>query len=339
MLRSIGGGDGCIDPLTLDQMRVLVAVAETGSFSAAARKLGRVQSAISQAVQTMEQALRLTLFDRAGKTPMLTDAGAAMLARRARGAGARAGDAGARARHPRRPRTGTDAGGRGDVSHAAADEQPGGAARRLPDPAGDAVHRGARRRAGDADDRRGAHGDLSRSWAAPPADVHAEFLARVALAPVAAADHPLARLGRPARREDLEAHVQLVLTGRNAYAQSLRGGVVSPHLWRFVDQTVRLEFLLSGFGWCNMPLHMVEEHIDAGPPAPARNPARRAAAGIPALCRLPARPPARARRPLAGRRPAPAAEILPDFVPARAGGGVRPGTLSRSLRSHSPTGA
>ena len=46
-----------IDPLTLDQMRVLVAVAETGSFSAAARKLGRVQSAISQAVQTMEAAL------------------------------------------------------------------------------------------------------------------------------------------------------------------------------------------------------------------------------------------------------------------------------------------
>ena len=58
--------------------------------------------------------------------------------------------------------------------------------------------------------------------------------------------------------------MQLVLTGRNAYAQSIRGGVVSPHVWRFVDQTVRLEFLLNGFGWCNMPLHMVEEHIRAG---------------------------------------------------------------------------
>jgi DNA-binding transcriptional LysR family regulator len=66
------------------------------------------------------------------------------------------------------------------------------------------------------------------------------------------------------RREDLEAHVQLVLTGRNAYAQSLRGGVVSPHVWRFVDLTTRLEFLLSGFGWCNMPLHMVQEPIDQG---------------------------------------------------------------------------
>ena len=31
-----------LDPLTLDQMRILVAVAEAGSFSAAARRLGRM---------------------------------------------------------------------------------------------------------------------------------------------------------------------------------------------------------------------------------------------------------------------------------------------------------
>ncbi len=51
-----------IDPLTLDQMRVLVAVAEAGSFSAAARRLGRVQSAISQAVQAMEATLGVAAF-------------------------------------------------------------------------------------------------------------------------------------------------------------------------------------------------------------------------------------------------------------------------------------
>ena len=68
-----------IDPLTLDQMRVLVAVADAGSFSAAARKLGRVQSAVSQAIQTLETTLRLNLFDRSGKTPRLTDAGKALV--------------------------------------------------------------------------------------------------------------------------------------------------------------------------------------------------------------------------------------------------------------------
>src|SRR6478752_4172450 len=68
-----------IDSLTLDQMRVLVAVADAGSFSAAARKLGRVQSAISQSIQTLETTLGLTLFDRSGKTPQLTDAGKALV--------------------------------------------------------------------------------------------------------------------------------------------------------------------------------------------------------------------------------------------------------------------
>src|ERR1700691_2072610 len=68
-----------IDPLTLDQMRILIAVAETGSFSAAARRLGRVQSAVSQAMNTLEQVLEVPLFDRSGKTPTLTDAGAVIL--------------------------------------------------------------------------------------------------------------------------------------------------------------------------------------------------------------------------------------------------------------------
>ena len=80
-----------IDALTLDQMRVLVAVADAGSFSAAARTLGRVQSAISQSIQTLETTLGVTLFDRAGKTPRLTDAGRALVGdARALIAGARA---------------------------------------------------------------------------------------------------------------------------------------------------------------------------------------------------------------------------------------------------------
>jgi Bacterial regulatory helix-turn-helix protein, lysR family len=39
-----------LDRLTLDQLRILIAVAETGSFSAAARWLRRVQSAVSKSM-------------------------------------------------------------------------------------------------------------------------------------------------------------------------------------------------------------------------------------------------------------------------------------------------
>src|SRR5260370_30697287 len=73
------GSQAMIDPLTLDQMRILVAVADRGSFSAAARALGRVQSAISQSIQTLETTLGLVLFDRSGKRPQLTDPRSALL--------------------------------------------------------------------------------------------------------------------------------------------------------------------------------------------------------------------------------------------------------------------
>jgi DNA-binding transcriptional LysR family regulator len=252
-----------IDPLTLDQMRVLVAVAETGSFSAAARKLGRVQSAISQAVQSMEQALQLTLFDRSRKTPALTDLGVAVL-EDARAVLARTHAMQARARGMRddlEP----------ELTLAVESTFPiplllkslealRGAFPSLPATLFTEGLGGARETMMSGDARMAIYSIPG----GPTPDIQAEFLARIALAPVVAADHPLARLGRPAEREDLEAHVQLVLTGRNAFAQSLRGGVVSPHIWRFVDQTTRLEFLLGGFGWCNMPLHMVEEHVVAG---------------------------------------------------------------------------
>jgi DNA-binding transcriptional LysR family regulator len=252
-----------IDPLTLDQMRVLVAVADNGSFSAAARKLGRVQSAISQAVQSMETALQLSLFDRTRKTPALTEAGAAVL-QDARSVLSRIQSMQARARAIRddlEPELtlAVDAtfpmtllmrslealrGAFPMMPATLFTEALGGAQETLMS--------GAARMA------------IYPIHGGPSSDVTAEFLARIALAPVVAADHPLGRLNHPASREDLEAHVQLVLTGRNAYAQSLRGGVVSPHVWRFADLTTRLEFLLAGFGWCNMPLHLVQDHIAAG---------------------------------------------------------------------------
>ncbi|OTP76111.1 LysR family transcriptional regulator [Caballeronia sordidicola] len=46
---------GLISSLTLDQLRVLVTIGDEGSFSAAGRSLGRVQSAISQAVKNSKK--------------------------------------------------------------------------------------------------------------------------------------------------------------------------------------------------------------------------------------------------------------------------------------------
>ncbi len=61
----------------------------------------------------------------------------------------------------------------------------------------------------------------------------------------------------------LAEHVQLVLTdpanqGGPSYS------VVSPRVWRFVYLGRRLDFLLAGFGWATMPLHLVKPHLQNG---------------------------------------------------------------------------
>ena len=253
-----------IDPLTLDQMRILVAVAETGSFSAAARRLGRVQSAVSQAVNTLEEVLGVPLFDRAGKTPTLTRAGAVILkdARRlidgARTMKSRAASImvdvepeltlAVDATFPNDLLMGSLKALRVEFPQLPVSvftEGLGGAEQRL---------------------REGVVGFAIYPIDATGAnDLAADFLTDMALVPVVSVDHPLANEPAPIARETLEPHVQLVLTDRAPLTQrTIGGGIVGHHIWRFADLATRLEFLLAGFGWCNMPAHLVADHIAAG---------------------------------------------------------------------------
>lgn len=57
-----------------EQLLMFQTVMETGSFSAAARKLGKVPSAISMSIANLEIDLNLNLFDRIGREPIPTDA-------------------------------------------------------------------------------------------------------------------------------------------------------------------------------------------------------------------------------------------------------------------------
>ena len=249
--------------LSLDQLRVLVTIADTGSFSATGRQLNRAQSAISQMVATLEDLQGVTLFDRSGHRPQLTDVGRVLvgqarlvLASAARfeavAKGARAGlepelalaidpmvptaplIESLRALHQKYPQL--------PVSFST--EGLGGALRRL--------------RSGDA--------ALAFCLLLPsvPDDVVASPLVTVRrLTPVVAPDHPLALLGRPVTTQDLEGYIQLVLSDP-VDRDGPNFGVASASLWRFVDLGRRLDFLLAGFGWCRMPEHSVSEHIAAG---------------------------------------------------------------------------
>lgn len=55
-----------------DQLIIFITVMETGSFSAAARQLGKVPSSISMSIANLEIDLDLKLFERVGREPMPT---------------------------------------------------------------------------------------------------------------------------------------------------------------------------------------------------------------------------------------------------------------------------
>lgn len=68
-------------PLTLEALRVLDAIDRRGSFAAAAQELHRVTSAVSYAVQKVEDEMGVVLFDREGHRARLTPVGQLVLAR------------------------------------------------------------------------------------------------------------------------------------------------------------------------------------------------------------------------------------------------------------------
>ena len=251
-----------IGSLTLDQLRVLVAISDAGSFSAAGRLLGRVQSAISQAVKTLEEIQQVEIFDRTHQRPTLTPIGQVLVDQarmilasadrfEAIAAGTRSGlePSLTLAIDPLVPTTPLINSLRAlrdtfpDLPVSFSTEGVGGAERRL--------------RANSA--------ALAFCLLLPsvPDDLMAYPLVDLKLVPVAAADHPLARLGRKLERADFETHVQLVLSDALG-TEGPSYGVIGHRVWRFVDLGRRLDFLLAGFGWCKMPPFIIDPYLADG---------------------------------------------------------------------------
>ena len=58
-----------LDAVSLDQLRMFIAAADEGSFSAGGRRLRRAQSVISQTLANLEAQLGVKLFDRSRTVP------------------------------------------------------------------------------------------------------------------------------------------------------------------------------------------------------------------------------------------------------------------------------
>jgi len=252
-----------MDGFSLDQFAVFATVVAEGSFAAAARRLNRAQSAITYAIQRLEEQSRVTLFDRSAYRPTLTEAGRALLPRaqrvlddvadfRLQAAGVAEGE---------EAELSLVVGAYAPPESLAETLKVFNAAFPLVQLRITVEHFEA---AADALQEGWADiGLLTESVPLPP-NLERTFCERVELVAVAAPGHPLTRLKGQFPPELLRDHLQLVLSARAEVRDRRDYGVHAVRRWRITDMSLRRALLLAGIGWCSMPRRMVEADIAAG---------------------------------------------------------------------------
>jgi DNA-binding transcriptional LysR family regulator len=252
-----------LEGVSLDQLRVFIAAADEGSFSAAGRKLKRAQSVVSQTIANLEAQIGVKLFQRDSRTPVLSDAGYALLAE------ARAVAGGmdlfkARAK-------GLSGGLEPELSVvvdvmfpikaltcavvAFQAEFPTTPLRLYVEALGAVVQ--------PVLDGRCAFGIMG-SLPNTPGEFTRERLLSIRMALVVAPHHPLASYEGPIPTPALSGHIQLVLTDRSELSAGRDFGVFSPRTWRLADLGAKHAFLRAGLGWGGMPVETVAADLVDG---------------------------------------------------------------------------
>jgi DNA-binding transcriptional LysR family regulator len=252
-----------LDGISLDQLRIFIAAADSGSFSAAGRKLHRAQSVISQTLANLEGQLGIRLFDRTGRYPVLTSEGRALL-NDARIVAASLDQLKARAR-------GLAEGLEPELSVAvnvlfptdvlteavAAFQQafPNTPLRMSVEGLGGVIEPILERRCSF-----GIRGPLLVNHP----ELQGEALLGTRYLMVASPRHPLALHRGPIPSGLLREHVQLVLTDRSRLTEGKDLRVLSSRTWRLSDLGAKHAFLRAALGWGGMPYHVVEQDLASG---------------------------------------------------------------------------
>jgi DNA-binding transcriptional LysR family regulator len=251
------------DGLTLDQLRTFIAVVDEGSFSAAGRRLRSAQSVVSQTMAALEAQLGMTLFDRRGRLPVLTEQGRALIAE-ARTATGGVDRFKARAK--------SLAGGLEAELSVVVDvmfpiavltEAVGAFQARFPDTPLRLYVEALGAVIQPVLDERCAFGVMGSLPTAPP-HLTMERLLGVPMVMVASPRHPLYADGGPISVDKLRQHVQLVLTDRSTLSTGREFGVLSAKTWRLADLGAKHAFLRAGLGWGGMPLDVVAADLEGG---------------------------------------------------------------------------
>ncbi|WP_202743942.1 LysR family transcriptional regulator [Acinetobacter calcoaceticus] len=252
-----------LNGVSLDHLRTFVAAADSGSFSAAGRAIGRAQSVVSQTIANLEAQLEVTLFERIGRYPQLTSEGKNLLAD-ARNVVAGADSLKAKAHSfsagleselsivvdimfPQRCLT--------DALSSFKDNFPSTSLK---------LHVEALGRVAELVLNNQCNLGITGTLPFPPPGLATESLFSEEMVTVVTPASRLAIRNGPIAFRELLDETQLVLTDRSSLTNGIDYGVQGTNVWRLADLSAKHAFLRAGLGWGHMPLWLINEDLKEG---------------------------------------------------------------------------
>ncbi|MGF9562105.1 LysR family transcriptional regulator [Neorhizobium sp. JUb45] len=248
---------------TLDQLQVFLSVAETGSFSAAARRLNRAQSVVSYTIANLEAQLEMPLFERSGRQPKLTEEGRAMLADARR----IVADLQLMRARAKSIKQGLEA----ELTMAISVMVPADAVvvelrefrARFPSVSLN-LHVGELGMVMDMVSSGRADIGLGGALLSKDDTLVVERIGHSFMLPVAASDHPLAQIARPLTLADVREEVQMVVTDASGLTNGRDFNVLSFKTWRVSDIATKHQLIKGGLGWGGLPASLVRHDLVEG---------------------------------------------------------------------------
>jgi DNA-binding transcriptional LysR family regulator len=254
-----------LDNVTINQLRAFVAVCDQGSFSGAARKLTRAQSAISHAIKALESAFDVELFERNTRKAQLTAAGHSLLPD-ARAVISRTEEMKNRASSIARS-------GAPQLSIAIDAYFPRAhlidCLMTLQSEFGTAVIdlRITTMQGGEKLVLEGVCALAVTIANVPEVDPDAmerHWLCEADMVTVCAPSHPLASMLKPIPKDEFARHVQVVVTDNQPEAEKTQQGVAGKRQWLVNDLGAKRDLLKAGLGWGHLPRHLVGDDLKNG---------------------------------------------------------------------------
>ncbi|MGB0506410.1 MAG: LysR family transcriptional regulator [Pikeienuella sp.] len=248
--------------LSTENLKAFALAAELGSFSAAARQLGKAQSAVSTAIANLEIDAGVTLFDRSGHKPELTAEGRALLPF-ADGVLLGVREFGAKA-------TSLSEGVEDKLVFAVEEgvnlnpvvDQFLEFSERFPHVALDILEPGLN---DTADLLKSGRADLGLMIEREHYPVGFQFrgVGHSLIASFCHPDHPLAALDVVSFKE-LRQHRQLEMQSVNTPELRPKGAKKTALVWHVESPYLMVDMLLRGLGWAELPLHVASDHVAEG---------------------------------------------------------------------------